>query len=212
MDPLMERRTRAAEELANEAMKQTELMKSLTEPLRQLGAALEQLAYPPKPISVVATGPMSAVTQTDAVRWLRESEALLTGVEERRGIGRVGEVHSVPWRVARLIRWYEREHQQLNDILDALADATDLDRVKAEIADLLKDDGEPVPSGSLERAAEQARENLAGAWTELRGYVQNATTDGGEIEAARMLAYMDELRKRALSPVAEAARALKDGE
>lgn len=142
MDPLMERQTRALEEIANEMNGQGELMKNLTEPLRKLGAALEELAHPPKPISMVVTGPMSAVTQTDAVRWLRRSEELLTGAEEKYGISEGG-VHSVPWRVARLIRRYEREHQQLNDILDALADATDLDRVKAEIADLLKDeDGE----------------------------------------------------------------------
>lgn len=125
MDPYAERHTKAIEEIADNQHKIACAM----------ARALELLAHPPKQV----TGEMSAVTQTDAVRWLRESEALLTGVEERRGIGRVSEVHSVPWRVARLIRRYEREHQQLNDILDALADANDLDRVKAEIADLLKD-------------------------------------------------------------------------
>jgi hypothetical protein len=34
------------------------------------------------------------------------------------------------------------------------------------------------------------------AWTELRGYVSEAVTDGGQFRAADVLSYMDELRRR----------------
>lgn len=43
----------------------------------------------------------------------------------------------------------------------------------------------------------------AGAWNELRGYVQEATVDGMPFQASNMLAYMDELRDRMRAPVKE---------
>jgi hypothetical protein len=51
----------------------------------------------------------------------------------------------------------------------------------------------------------------AAAWTELRGYVQAAVDDGGTIDAAILLGYMDELRQRAVAPVREWARRAASG-
>lgn len=39
-----------------------------------------------------------------------------------------------------------------------------------------------------------------GTWTELRGYVQEAISDGGTIKAAEFAAYMDELKRTAFAP------------
>ena len=38
------------------------------------------------------------------------------------------------------------------------------------------------------------------AWAELRGYVAEAVEDGGTIDPAELLAYMDELKRQALAP------------
>jgi hypothetical protein len=42
--------------------------------------------------------------------------------------------------------------------------------------------------------------DYASAWTELRGYVAEAVADGGTIDPANMLRYLDELKRRALAP------------
>lgn len=38
-------------------------------------------------------------------------------------------------------------------------------------------------------------------WAELTGYVQQAKDDGGQIDPADLLAYMSELKRKALAPV-----------
>jgi hypothetical protein len=45
--------------------------------------------------------------------------------------------------------------------------------------------------------------DYASAWTELRGYVQQADDDGGQINPVDLLTYMDELKQRALAPVGD---------
>ncbi|MFJ7269383.1 hypothetical protein ACIQV3_22525 [Streptomyces sp. NPDC099050] len=45
--------------------------------------------------------------------------------------------------------------------------------------------------------------DYASAWTELTGYVQEAVDDGGTIAPADLLAYMSELRGKALAPARE---------
>ncbi|MFI6296800.1 hypothetical protein ACIBEJ_34785 [Nonomuraea sp. NPDC050790] len=42
--------------------------------------------------------------------------------------------------------------------------------------------------------------DYSSAWTELRGYVEEAVRDGKGIDAADMLAYLDELKRRAFAP------------
>ncbi|MFD9950825.1 hypothetical protein ACFWYW_58975 [Nonomuraea sp. NPDC059023] len=42
--------------------------------------------------------------------------------------------------------------------------------------------------------------DYASAWTELRGYVEHAVQDGSGIDADSMLAYLDDLKRRALAP------------
>lgn len=54
--------------------------------------------------------------------------------------------------------------------------------------------------------------DYASAWTELTGYVQEAVDDGGTITPADLLAYMQELRRKALAPAREWMRRMVDDE
>ena len=42
--------------------------------------------------------------------------------------------------------------------------------------------------------------DYSSAWTELRGYVQEAVNDGEPINPMKLLAYMDELKRNILAP------------
>ncbi|MCB5168028.1 hypothetical protein LG634_24775 [Streptomyces bambusae] len=53
--------------------------------------------------------------------------------------------------------------------------------------------------------------DYASAWTELTGYVQEAVDDGGTITPADLLAYMTELRGKALAEVREWTRRMAAG-
>jgi hypothetical protein len=43
--------------------------------------------------------------------------------------------------------------------------------------------------------------DFGSVWPELRGYVQQAVEDGSQINPVDLLPYMDELKRRAMSPV-----------
>ena len=47
------------------------------------------------------------------------------------------------------------------------------------------------------------QDDYGAAWTELTGYVQEAVDDGGTIKPDLLLAYLTELKRTALKPVAE---------
>ncbi len=49
------------------------------------------------------------------------------------------------------------------------------------------------------------------AWTQLRGYVEEAVADGGPVDATALLAYMDELKAEALKPFRGWMKELSDG-
>jgi hypothetical protein len=53
----------------------------------------------------------------------------------------------------------------------------------------------------METAARATRTGYADVWTELTGWVQAAAEDGDRIDPAELLAYMRELRHRALAPM-----------
>ena len=43
--------------------------------------------------------------------------------------------------------------------------------------------------------------DFGSVWPELRGYVQEAVDDGGQINPVDLLAYLDELKRKAMAPV-----------
>lgn len=53
--------------------------------------------------------------------------------------------------------------------------------------------------------------NYPAAWGELTGYVQEAVDDRGPIDAADLLAYMQELKRKALAPVVDWMALLQAG-
>lgn len=54
--------------------------------------------------------------------------------------------------------------------------------------------------------------DYASAWTELRGYVQEAVVDGEPLNAGALLDYVDELKRRALAPGRDWLKNLTRGE
>lgn len=50
------------------------------------------------------------------------------------------------------------------------------------------------------------------SWTELRGYVQQAARDGDHLNPDDLLAYLDELHRRALAPVKEWMEQVRGGD
>lgn len=115
---MMERQTRAIEEIAN-------AMGAIQEPLKLVGEAgarwLESIAGQAIADDGDDSGPTAPVLLTDIEQAIRDSEeitrieALLEGVD-----GEADSSHTPSWRLARLIRLYKRWQDKLNDIADIL--------------------------------------------------------------------------------------------
>lgn len=118
MDPLMERQTRAIEEIAS-------AMGAIQEPLKLVGEAgarwLESIAGQAIADDGDDNGPTAPVLLTDIKQAIRDSEeitrieALLEGID-----GEADSSHTLSWRLARLIREHKRQQGKLDDIRQEL--------------------------------------------------------------------------------------------
>jgi hypothetical protein len=92
------------------------------------------------------------------------------------------------WRVGRTVgrTIYQQEVHGEGDLIGVM-DTPELAAAAVYAFNLM---AEPLPSADYQTA-----------WTELRGYLTEAVTDGRGVDPAHLVTYMDELHRQALAPV-----------